>query len=899
MQLKPAWDDLSPATRVLLFLQTVKEVKMWAGARIGAEDTTQKGISTKLGLSVSRLSKLLAPLTSDGLVVEQRVRIPGLRRSPLAFALTDRGTAATLEAMKGILARHARQLDAEGLAPEMALVSLCRSLGMDVKTASVTRRTPGAGPTGNRAPGGPGRPRVARSAGPELVDLRDAVQISPHFVGRKKELAELGYFLKGGPARLFTIIGPAAIGKTSLVSRFVMSAMKTVSVAFHICREWDTLRNVLEPVAELLARMGRRRLQFFIRGELNPITIPDAAAILKTDLHAVSALLIFDDIQKLPFDFRPLLKVFLSAIGPVETGEPSGELASVKVVTTSREPITGVFDHRELVVKELVREMELRGLTVEETLELLEKENAKGLPAEKVHRMTGGHPLYIELITRSGMTGAVRDFRKFMGTEVMGRLSDEERAVLGCLTVFRMPVPSSALQIPQATPETLDRLVKLGLVNEASPDEYLALDIVIETVYRALKNQDKRLYHATAARYHRGLKSTENIAEAMHHLLLADDLLGALELGSENIHPVIQLGHRDLVEKILEESKNVEMPVRGIVAASKIRSELALSSGEWRIAQIHLEKALSAVKGDAFQEGALLMAQANALREQGQMEEALAKFFDAEKAAKSVYDLPTMAGVYRGIGKIHWRMGDLEQAMDFLKKSLDYLKAAEMGAEHGETLIDMGVVQSRLGNRDKAIEYYNRAIEELKKGSWLYPLARAYNNIGVEYLLNKDLKEAIRVWEKTIELYKEVGNKRGLIYALANVSNPYSQNKHYNRAIKCLDNAINIVNETDDNIARALVLYNYGMVYAKMKKWPVSFQKFEESLEIYGKSENNYDHAITLFQYGKALADSGAAEKALVRLNESLKLFTKCESKDWVKEVKDLLHQLESTKPPG
>jgi tetratricopeptide (TPR) repeat protein len=536
---------------------------------------------------------------------------------------------------------------------------------------------------------------------------------------------------------------------------------------------------------------------------------------------------------------------------------------------------------------------------VEETLELLAKENAKGLPADKVHRMTGGHPLYIELITRSGMTGAVRDFRKFMGTEVMGRLTAEERAVLGCLTVFRMPVPPPALQIPQATPETLDRLVKLGLVNETSPDEYLALDIVIETVYRALKNEDKKLYHSVAARYHRGLKSTENVAEAIHHLLLADDLLGALELGSDNIHPVIQLGHRDLVEGMLSESKGADLPVRGVVAASKIRSELALASGEWRIAQIHLEKALAAVRGDAFQEGTLLMAQANALREQGAMEEALAKFFEAEKAAKSVYDLPTIAGTYRGIGKIYWRMGELDKAMDFLKKSLDYMKAADMGAEHGETLVDMGVVESRLGNRDKAIEFYNRAIEELKQGSWLQPLARAYNNLGVEYNYKKEVRDAIRVWEKAIEINKQVGDKRCLVTALANISNPYSQIRQCNRALKCLEQAKRIANETDDTITQALVMYNFGLVYSKVKNWKKAIASFEESLKIHDVLENKYDHATTLLDYGKVLIEYGDAKAAEARLQKSLDLFIKCDSKDRVKEVKDLLHTLGSTRAPG
>ncbi len=897
--LKALWDELSPSTRLLLVLQTVKEVKMWAGSRCVADDATQKGLAKKLGVSVSRLSKLLSPLTRDGLVAEERVKIPDQLRSPLAFTLTETGTAATLKAMKGVLAKHAEEIETKGLAPDVALSTVCHAFGTERNVSSFTRRRAAPSPAGRPSAGTPGKPRLLRTSGPELVDLRDAVQISPHFVGRRKELAELEYFLKGGPARLFTVIGPAAIGKTSLVSRFVMNAMKTVSVAFHICREWDTLRNVLEPVAELLSRLGRRRLAYYIQGELNPVTIPDAAAILKTDLQGVSALLIYDDIQKLPFDYRPLLKVFLSAIVPDGSGGPAGSQECVKVVTTSREPVTGVFDHRELVVKELVREMELKGLTVRETLELLAKENAKGLPAEKVHRMTGGHPLYIELITRSGMTGAVRDFRKFMGTEVMGRLTPEERAVLGCLTVFRMPVHFSALQIPQATPETLDRLVKLGLVNETAPDEFLALDIVIETVYRALRNQDKQLYHATAARHHRGLKTTENIAEAMHHLLQADDILGALEIGSENIHPIIQLGHRELVEKVLDASRNIQLPVKGIVSASRIRSELALSSGDWRIAQIHLEKALAAVKGDAFQEGALLMAQANVLREQGAMEEALSKFFEAEKAAKSVYDLPTMAGVYRGIGKIYWRTGELDRAMDFLKKGLDYMKAADMGAEHGETLIDMGVVESRLGNPEKAIEYYNRAIEELKRGGWLYPLGRAYNNLGVEHLMTSNLKEAIRVWEKAIEIYREVGNKNGLIYSLANISNPYSQIKQCNRAIKCLNTAMGIVNETDDDVMRALVFLNYGIVYGRMKRWDKAKKAFDAGLAIHRKLDNKQDHAITLFEYGKVLKDAGDSTGAIRHFEESLTLFTKCDAKKWVKEVNDLLHELDSTRPPG
>jgi tetratricopeptide (TPR) repeat protein len=910
---KPIWDDLPPATKVLLYLQTLEEVNLWAATSTGVEDFTQKGMSVTLGMSVPRLSMTLAPLVKDGLVKAERVRIQGLRRRPLAYMLTHAGRDSAEVELKNVHKIKVTYPDKNGKDVKTSLGALCKDKGMEGNIVDLLKSTfkygqlnigllerPAETP---EEPAESSRPlEMPRSYHPELVDLRDAIQISPHFVGRKRELEALNDFLTSSPARLFTLTGPAAIGKTSLVSRFVQGARKTVSVAFHTCREWDTLRNVLEPIAELLNRMGKTRLQFVLLNEMQPITLQAAAEILKKDMKGIIALIIFDDIQKLSFDYRPLLKLFITSIAAdsVSSGPGAGESPTwVKVVSTSRDPLTGVFDHRDTIVKELVMEMELRGLSEGETGELLVKENAADMPVDKVYELTAGHPLHVELITRSGLSGASRDFGKFIDTEIMVKLSAPEKAVLGCISVFKIPVPSDAIRIPQATAESFDKLVKVGLVKLTTQNEYVAPDIVIEATYRSLKLDERKSYHSVAARYHKSFKTDESMAAAIRHMLSAEELPEALEVAADNAKTLIRVGRGNLLEEAVKSAKGVELPPNAVAAECRVRSELALASGEWRMAQIYLEKALAAVKGDFKQEGRILAAQAHALREQTLLDDALKKYGDAEKLCTSVYDIPTMADVYRGQGMVYWKKGDFKNAIDYLDKSLDFLKAADLDVDYGETLIDIGLVNNRMGNNEEAMNYFNRGIEILEKGGCIHPLARAYNSLGVEYFQKKDYENAIICWEKCFALAKKTGNKKGMIVSLENLSDPYSIKGDMEKALACLKTAKELVEDTHDKIGMADIFYMYGKIFTNARMWNEAFDNYNRGITILKNTSTPFELARILYQYGNALFISGNSDNAKGQLMESQKLFKDCKAEKWLKEVEDLLQKIESTRHSG
>ena len=441
----------------------------------------------------------------------------------------------------------------------------------------------------------------------------------------------------------------------------------------------------------------------------------------------------------------------------------------------------------------------------------------------------------------------------------------------------------------------MDRLVGLGLVKLTANNEYHAPDIVIDTTSISLTLAERRLFHRVAARYHKGLNTEESAAAALRHLLAAEELPEALAVAADNAKLLIRVGHGDLLEGAVTAARGRELEGKDIAAECRVRSDLALASGEWRMAQIYLDKALAAVKGDFRQEGRILAAQAHALREQTLLDDALRKYEDAEKVSTAVMDIPTMADVFRGQGKVHWKQGDFEKAISYLDKSLVYLKAADQEAEYGETLIDIGLVNNRMGLNEEAINYFHRGIEILEKGKYLHPLARAYNNLGVEYFQKKDYDKAIVCWEKSYEFAKKTGNKRGMVVALENLSDPYSLRGDLEKALENLKIAKRLVEDTQDKVGLSAIYHMYGKVYSNAKKWDDAFNNYEKGISILRNAPTPFELALIIYRYCSALYESGRIEDARNRLTESYELFKGCKAEKWVKEVEDLLHKIDAS----
>jgi len=144
-------------------------------------------------------------------------------------------------------------------------------------------------------------------------------------------------------------------------------------------------------------------------------------------------LIVLDDVHHVLDEARDLLGALLDI----------SKKAPLRLVFISRTTLD-VYDRRDVHTRDLVEELPLQGLTVEEISSWVE--NMEGTPPtpEEVHRVTGGHPLALELLEIYGQA-THGDWLKFLDEEIITQMPLEEHELLATLAVAKSPVPWSKL----------------------------------------------------------------------------------------------------------------------------------------------------------------------------------------------------------------------------------------------------------------------------------------------------------------------------------------------------------------------------------------------------------------------------------------------------------------------
>ena len=145
----------------------------------------------------------------------------------------------------------------------------------------------------------------------------------------------------------------------------------------------------------------------------------------------------------------------------------------LRVLLISRTELS-VYDRRDVHIRDNVRELALKGLSLEATEAWLSSlESGDSPPAEEVHAATGGHPLAMELLELYGQP-THKDWLRFLDEEILLRLPDQEKELLATLAVADAPVEWETLAAGvgwNGTPP--ENLLKHGLLLELEEGMWL------------------------------------------------------------------------------------------------------------------------------------------------------------------------------------------------------------------------------------------------------------------------------------------------------------------------------------------------------------------------------------------------------------------------------------------
>ena len=173
-------------------------------------------------------------------------------------------------------------------------------------------------------------------------------------------------------------------------------------------------------------------------------------------------LIVLDDVHHVSSEAKDLLGALLDI----------SKKAPLRLVFVSRTTLS-VYDRRDVHTRDLVEEIPLQGLSVDEITTWVEDMGGTPLPPEDVHRLTGGHPLALELLEIYGQP-THGDWLKFLDEEIINHMPAEEHELLATLAVAESPIPwsklSKAVNWEGNPPE---RLLTYGLLLELEEGMWL------------------------------------------------------------------------------------------------------------------------------------------------------------------------------------------------------------------------------------------------------------------------------------------------------------------------------------------------------------------------------------------------------------------------------------------
>jgi adenylate kinase family enzyme/DNA-binding MarR family transcriptional regulator len=502
------------------------------------EDVTQKGISTKLGISRAHAAIELKRLKEMGEVDERVAHVTKAKTRRKVYFLNLRGENRAREMRDYAKEKKVKIVDSAGelevVDGQMAINVLKTDLNLDeAKAYEVVLTNAEIDPTD-----------FSRKEKPATTDD----QTVEDFFGREGERKYFEDWFNGIEPRIMIVLGIPGVGKTRLAKR--LASNFDGPCFYHAIKEWDTPELVLGSMSAFLESQGKKALKSRL-GSI--IDWDDVSRILKRDLRG--CLVLFDDVHK-----SIKLETFLGIFK-----EMKGFKGRIMATSRSRPYF---YDASDTLLSRRVEEYQLTGLNREATEEFIHHLDPKSTndKIDNLYEMTTGHPLYLEFVLARGEKKARSEFEGYLHDQVLSELSAVDENALKKICVHRYPVTKEAVEGTSSI--VLKNLSRLLLLREEG-NTYSANPTTKSIFYSKMDPRQRKEAHSLAADYH--LK-TEDDFERLYHLVEAGRYPEAARLclkGGE------KLAEENKAEDILEFIRLLEPKVKYTKRLQRLKDKIS------------------------------------------------------------------------------------------------------------------------------------------------------------------------------------------------------------------------------------------------------------------------------------------------------------------------------------
>lgn len=837
---------------------------------------TQEGIAQALGMGRNNVPRLVHHLASQGWVEAQRERVQGFRAKKTVYYLTYRG----LEEAKRIKVRLAGQVvrivGVDGEVVEGRVEDIPSILGIPASLGEVVAHLEDGTFHCRRYLEAKGR-ELNKGGSTRLPQPR-------YFYGRGELLGRLSAALGGPGFRCVVVHGLAGVGKTSLVAAHYASWGPPV--LYIRIRSWTTLRGLVHSIAAFGFSHGATDL--FVHAGQHAAT--DLEAMLLAcgrDLSKIGGHVVLDDFHNASPEILAFGKALL---------ELPPEHHDFKLVIVSREAPT-IYSRARAKLGGEVTTVEVEGLAREDSFRLMA---TLGLPAgqfERIHRITRGHPLIIELTAVGGLppTG---DLVPFVEEEVLASLRPEELQLLHRAAAHRRPVPSGGLAGAREH-GLLGVLCGKSLLKDVGDGTYELHDLIREAILGSMTGPERRECHLWAAEYYSGLQDLPSRLELAHHLLeLGDQGRAAGELVQRE-EEFLRAGYTRDLDLLIGRIAVVGLAPTTAAQLLLLRGSVAIIEGNWQRAQEALveAEARAASAGDTLTVGRSLRTLGDLAIRRGDCPSAIELLQRAKAIAEECGDIAGLTAVHYQLGSAQERLGDLAKAREHFTSGLELAEELGNDREAGRILYAFARLDYRRGEHEGAVREQERALEYLKRSGDLVEMAKVQTHLGGDLYRLGRLEEGIGHQLEAIALSERTGDMRTLAYALHNLARGRWEAGDPAAGEVLLEKALAISDSLGERWSQAHIYMSLGEVVAAQDKAEKAKLFLRQAVLRMRRDVGPFDAAKGLMRAGKVYAELGMLEEAGDCHSEALRMSQEGGHGDLMARAQDLLKTLGARVP--
>ncbi|MEM7021954.1 MAG: AAA family ATPase [Pseudomonadota bacterium] len=482
---------------------------------------------------------------------------------------------------------------------------------------------------------------------------------------------------------------------------------------------------------------------------------------------------------------------------------------------------------------------------------------------EEIIARSDGVPLFVEELTKAVLETGETAIPASLHDSLMARLDripkvKEVAQIAACIgrEFDDQLLAAVANRTESCLQSALDRLVAAELVfrHSTPPEARYSFKhaLVQDAAYASLLHRQRHELHARIGQVlerrfpHRAETKPETLA---HHFSLSGDV-------AKSIHYLMQAG--DWARRVFANDDALKHYQRAgeLAEASEILTserlvvlerlaDLQGPAGKREEALGHYRTVLDAL-ADPPAKARLHRKIAKLQLEAGAREEALSEFKAGLELLQEHRDDIELAYLYCEMGRLAFRKGDNDGAVDLARKALalaervlaavrdDKLEAArEAGGIVAEAYGTLGVAEARRSHRQAAIAHVERSVDVAERHGLLQAACRGYTNLSVLYS-NLDPRGAIDTCNKGLAVAQKIGDLglQAHLYVQLGVSYCTFTNRCEGEGVDAIKKAIELDRELGlvDHLPVSLVVL--GQVYQCHGQPQTAIELYDQALEL-------------------------------------------------------------------